>query len=80
VDNIIGATFGLISSLLLAGVHLAAFRSPRATATARMVDRWYSRWWTSENERHGMLGFMCASCLFMALFFVGALIWEISGA
>jgi hypothetical protein len=76
-NNVIGAVFGLVLSLLLAEAHLRAFRSPSANVMTRFLSRWYSRWWKPEDT-HGVVGFMAAACLLMAVFFVAALAYELA--
>ena len=78
MGNVIGTAFGVVLSIVIAVSHHAAFRDPNANAATRLIDRWYARWWQSAEDRHGMLGFMSAGYLFMAVFFIGALIWEIT--
>jgi hypothetical protein len=75
-ENIVGAVFGLTLSLLLAEVHIRAFRSPDATVVTRFIHRWYARWWRPEDT-HGIVGFMSAACLFMTLVCLGALAYEL---
>jgi hypothetical protein len=75
-ENVVGAASMFTLSLLLAEVHLRAFRSPDATVISRFVNRWYARWWRRKDAR-GVVGFMIAACLFMALFFLGAVFYEL---
>lgn len=75
-ENLVGAASMFTLSLLLAEVHFRAFRSPDATVLARFINRWYARWWRPEDTR-GVMGFMTAACLFMALFCLGALVYEL---
>ena len=77
MNDIIGAGFGILLSFALAAGHLAAFRNPQASPATRILDRWYSRWWRTPEDRRGILGFMAAACLFMTAVMIVAFIYEV---
>ena len=76
MDDVGAAAFGAIVMFVLALWHHDAFRNPGQNVITRLIDQWYSRWYRTGDERHGVLGFLAAGYFLLSLFFIVVAVCE----